>query len=89
VHQRQEVAPELATIGMAGKHLLRVRHIDREFSFPRMVTSTAERAVEAHVVAVALDIERHAALRRGVFERGLSLQFVDVDVARSQHEKSW
>jgi hypothetical protein len=48
VHQRQQVAAELALVRVAQEHLLRIVRVDRDLLAADMVAGAAERAVDAH-----------------------------------------
>src|SRR5207247_292540 len=88
VHQREQVAAELTVVGMTGEDLLRVAGVHREFALASVIAGAAERTIEPHLPAAAVDFERDAALRRGLLKRGLSLEIIDVRVPWLIHPRT-
>ena len=58
MHQREEIAADLAAVGVAGEDLLRIAGVDGEFPLAGVVAGATERAVEPHLAAGAVDLER-------------------------------
>ena len=54
-----------------------------------MVTAAAEGAVEPDLCAIAVHIERQAALSGGLLQSHLCLQVIDADVIRGLHNVEW
>jgi hypothetical protein len=86
VHEGQQIAAEAALIGVALEDFLRVVGVDRQFLAALMVAGAAEGTVDPHFGAAAFDVQADAAFGGGGLERGLGLQFVNIDVARSIHD---
>ena len=81
MHQGQQVAAELALVGVALEYFLRVVGVDRDFLPSAVVSRATKLAVDSDFSSSAFHIQRNAALRGRSFESGLGLQSVDVDVS--------
>src|SRR5207249_4055263 len=64
VHQRQQVASKTTLIRMAHEDLLGILGVDGNLTQAAVVTLATERAVETNLLAVAVPVERDAAIGR-------------------------
>ena len=88
MHERQEVAAELAVVGVAGEDLLRIAGVHREFTLAGAIARATEWTIEPHLPAAAVDFERDAALRRGFLKRRLRLEIIYVRVPGLIHPRT-
>ena len=86
MHQCQEVAPKAALIRVAHENLLRVFRVHGNLTTAAMIAGTTERTIEANLFPVPMNVERHAALGRRLFERCFRLELIDVDVTGTWQE---
>ena len=80
VHQRQQVASKTTLICVAHEDLLRVFGVHGNLTSAAVVTLATERAIETNLLAAAMNVERDAALGRGLSERGVRLKLIDVQI---------
>src|SRR5438128_2306814 len=85
MHQGQQVAPDLALIGVAGEDLLRVTGIDRNLTLAGVVTRAREGTIETLLFARAVNVHRGATLGSGALQRRLGLDVIDAQVAGLIH----
>ena len=86
VHQRQQVPAKAALVCVTHEDFLVVLGVDRDFAASDVIALAGERTVETNLFPVAMRSERNPTLRRRLFERGLRLELIDVDVTGSCQE---
>ena len=85
MHKGEEVAAHLAFVGVAGKDLLRVARIDRDFPPAGVIAGAAERTIEADLSTRSMHFERDAAFRRCFLQGGFCLEVIDAPVLALSH----
>ena len=80
VHQRQQVAVKTTLVRMAHEHLLRILRVHGNLAATTVIADTTEGTIDTNLVPGPMSVERDATLRRRLFERGIRLELIDVDV---------